>query len=105
MDDAVHQAPVLALDLADIDIADDVAQMVEGDRPACRVDLDRAHRLHERLLVLDLPVELLQRRVEHRRLHVGRGGVEPGVVAPVDRKFAAKRLLIAFSISAEYQHE
>src|SRR5882672_3223523 len=47
VDDAVHQAPVLALDLADIDVADDVAQVVEAHGSARGVNVDRSHRLHE----------------------------------------------------------
>src|SRR5262249_49643861 len=57
VDDGVHKAPVLALHLADVDAADDVPEVVELDRTARGVDGDRAHRLHERLLVLDLAVD------------------------------------------------
>src|SRR5882672_12205749 len=53
VDHAVHQAPVLALNLADVDVADDVAVLVEPDLAARSVHLEAAHRLHESLLVLD----------------------------------------------------
>src|SRR4030081_3160150 len=49
-DRAVHQPPVLALHLADVDVADDVAVLVEGDRAARGVHLEAAHRLHEGFL-------------------------------------------------------
>ena len=35
------------LDLADVDVLDRIAHIVEGDRPARRVDLQRRHRLDE----------------------------------------------------------
>src|SRR5882672_11499853 len=38
LDDAVHQATVLALDLADVDVTDDVAQVVESHRSPRGVD-------------------------------------------------------------------
>src|SRR5258708_37154076 len=53
VDHAVHQAPVLALHLADVDVADDVAVLIEPDLAARGVHLEAAHRLHEGLLVLD----------------------------------------------------
>src|SRR5216110_3106920 len=105
VDHPVHEAPVLALDLADIDVADHVAVLVKAHRAAAGVDLDRAHRLHERLLVLDIALDPLQRRVEHRRLGVGRRGVEARVVLPILRKASTNFWLIGLSISAEYQHE
>src|SRR2546425_598957 len=57
VDDRIDQASFLALDLADIDIAYDVAVHVEGHRPTRRFGLDRAQRLHEGMLVLDLAVD------------------------------------------------
>src|SRR6266850_2433409 len=45
VDHAVHQAPVLALHLADIDVADHVAVFVERNGPAHGVHLEAAHRL------------------------------------------------------------
>src|SRR2546422_990242 len=53
VDHAVHQAPVLALHLADVDVADVVAVLVEPDLAARGVHLEAAHRLHEGFLVLD----------------------------------------------------
>src|SRR5262245_59064854 len=80
VDHGVHQPPLFPLDLADVDVADDVTVLVELDRSAHRVDLDRAHRLHERFLVLDLAADGVQRRLEHCGLGIGRRGVEARVV-------------------------
>src|SRR5216684_3705193 len=54
LDHAVHQPAVLALDLADVDVADDVAVAVELHRAAAGVHFDAANRFHEGLLVLDV---------------------------------------------------
>src|SRR6266705_5725011 len=84
VDDAVYETPVLALDLADVHAPDHVAVAVERHRSPRGVDLDGAHGLHERLLVLDVALQGLQGRFEHRGFDIGRGGVEPRIVAPVD---------------------
>src|SRR3989442_1230787 len=87
VDHAVYQAPVLALHLADVDVADDVAVLVEPDLAARGVHLEAAHRLHEGLLVLDPALDGVQRRLEHGGLDVGGGGVEAWVVL----EFGAER--------------
>src|ERR1700674_4165042 len=53
VDHGVHQAPVLALHLADVDVAHHVAVLVEADPAARGIHPEAAHRLHERFLVLD----------------------------------------------------
>src|SRR6266852_5598563 len=93
VDDAVHEAPVLALDLADIHAPDHVAVAIEGHRSPRGVDLDGAHGLHERGLVLDVAFQRLQGRFEHRGFDVGRGGIEPRVVAPVDAEVRDEALV------------
>src|SRR5882672_10782249 len=60
MDDAVHEAPVLAFDLADVNAADHVSVFVECNRPPGGLDLDAAHRLHESRLVLDVSLDRVQ---------------------------------------------
>src|SRR6266446_1980051 len=64
VDHAVHQPAVLALDLADVDVADHVAVLVEPDLAARGVYLEAAHRLHEGFLVLDPALDGVQRRLE-----------------------------------------
>src|SRR3982750_77141 len=61
LDDGVLQAPVLALPLADVDRHDGIAVLVDLDRPAEALgDVERAQRLHEAVLVLDLSFHFLQ---------------------------------------------
>src|SRR6478672_2972128 len=45
VDHRVHQAAFLARDAPNVNIADHIAVLVEGHRPAAGVGLDRAHRL------------------------------------------------------------
>src|SRR4051812_22735202 len=79
VDHAVHQAPFLALDLADVHVADHVAVLVEGDRPANGVGFRRPQGLHERVLVLDIALDRAERRFQHCAFDVGRRGVEARV--------------------------
>src|SRR3954470_15755873 len=53
VDHRVDEPAFLARHLADVHVADHVAVLVELHRPAAGVEVARAHRLHERLLVLD----------------------------------------------------
>src|SRR3954471_14291978 len=62
LDHGVDVLAVLLLDLADIDVADDVAELVEPHRAAQGVRHFRLpQRLHEGLLVLGLAVDRLER--------------------------------------------
>src|SRR5258708_27889097 len=72
LDHGVHQPAVLALHLAAVVVADDVAVLVEADRAARGVHLETAHRPHEGFLVLDPTLRGVQRRLEARALLVGR---------------------------------
>src|SRR6267378_5873542 len=93
MDDAVHEAPVLTFDLADVNAADHVSVFVECNRPPGGFDLDAAHRLHESRLVLDVSLDRVQGTFEHRGLDVGRCGVEPRIVTPVDAEIRGETLV------------
>jgi len=79
--DDVHEPPVLALDLADIDRADHVAIIVECHRPAHRIDAGGLQRSHEGLLVIDLAADRFQRAFQHGALDISRGGVETRIIA------------------------
>src|SRR5438105_11704510 len=57
VDDRVDQASILAFDFANIDVADDIAVLVERYRAARRVDPGRPQRFHECWFVLDLAVD------------------------------------------------
>src|SRR5207244_13335438 len=54
IDDGLDEAYLIALDLADVDVAHDVAVHVEGHGPAHRFRLDPSQRFHQSMLVLDL---------------------------------------------------
>src|SRR5438105_2653688 len=82
VDDRIDQSSLLAFDLANIDVADDIAVFVERYRAAHGVDLSRPQRFHERRLVLDLAVDRCESGFEHRTLDISRRGVEAGVVLP-----------------------
>src|SRR5260370_25281177 len=51
VDDAIHQPAVLALDLAQVHVAHDVAVPVELHGPAAGSDFEASHRLHQPPLV------------------------------------------------------
>src|ERR1700694_1695471 len=93
----MDQSSFLAFDFANIDVADDIAVLVERYRAARRVDLGRPQCFHERRLVLDLAVYRCESGLEHRPLDVGRGGVEAWVVLPFGaesgREFLVDRIV------------
>src|ERR1700726_2287099 len=67
----------LGADLADVEVADDVAEMVELERPAWRVgETDRSQRRHELLFILGVGARL-QRRFDHLAIDIE----QPGVLA------------------------
>src|SRR5215468_10039459 len=74
LDRRVDELAVLALAAPDVGVADDVAEMVEVERPARRVgEADAAHRCDERFLVVGLAAGLLQRRFRHHAVDVEAG--------------------------------
>src|SRR5712691_3653851 len=80
LDHGVDELAALLLDLADVDVADHVAVLVEAHGAACGLDLVApAQRRHQRGLVLDLGTDLGERGLEHRAVGVGRRGVEAGI--------------------------
>ena len=90
-----------ALAAPDVEAPDDVAEVVEAERPARRVDeRDRAQRLDERLAVVGLAARLLQRGLGHQPVDVEPGGIEAGNVAvvlhhPVDEPLVGRRVEVA----------
>src|SRR6266545_6452546 len=88
LDHRVDIAPVLLLDLADIDVADDVAELVEPHRAAQGVRHFRLSQcLHERFFVFGLAVDRLERVLEHLAAEIGLRGID----ARVDFVVAADR--------------
>src|SRR6266508_3835341 len=88
LDHRVDVTPVLLLDLADIDVADDVAEFVEPHRAAQGVrHLRLPERLYERVFVLGLAVDCLERLLEHLAAEIGLRGIDAGVnlVVAADR--------------------
>ncbi len=57
LDYGIDQPAVAARHLADINIADRVAEIVKLDETADRVGVAAADRCHQRLLVLDIGVD------------------------------------------------
>src|ERR1051326_4223398 len=63
--DGIDELAVLALEPADEDVADDIAEVVEAEAAARRVgERYRAQGVDQRLLVLGLSAGLLQRRLD-----------------------------------------
>src|SRR5215470_11116557 len=84
LDRRVDELAVLALAAADEGVADDVAEMVEVERPAWAFgQADGAHRRVEGFLVFGLAAGLLQRRLGHHAAEIDAGGVDAGDVAVV----------------------
>src|SRR5712691_936388 len=80
LDHGVDELAALLLDLADVDVADHVAVLVEAHRAAAsRYLVARPQRCLQRILVLDPAVDLLERRFEHGAVGIGRGGVKAGI--------------------------
>src|SRR5262249_41608191 len=80
LDHGVDELAALLLDLADVDVADHVALLVETHRPATRWDfVTRPQRRLQRILVLDPTVDLLERCFEHGAVGIGRRGVKAGI--------------------------
>src|SRR5262245_11611419 len=80
LDHGVDELAALLLDLADVDVADHVAVLVEAHRAAAsRYFVARPQRRLQRILVLDPAVDLLERRFQHGAVGVGRGGVKAGI--------------------------
>src|SRR5438045_4328868 len=76
----VDEASVLPLDLADVDGEIGVAVLVDVHRAAEAVlDVERAQRLNEGVLVLDVPLDLLEREVEEERCRVSTSAVVAGI--------------------------
>src|SRR5260221_4090097 len=86
LDHRVDVSPVLLLDLAEVDVADHVAELVEPHRAAQGVrNLRLPERLHEGFFVLGLAADRLERVVEDLAAEIGLGGLDAGiglVVAP-----------------------
>src|SRR5262249_27190838 len=79
-DHGVDELTALLLDLANVDVADHVAVLVEAHRAAAGCYfVARPQRRLQRIFVLDLAVDLLERRFQHRAVGVGRGGVKAGI--------------------------
>src|SRR6185312_3810260 len=82
VDDGVDETAVLFLDLADVDREDRIAVLVERHRAERRfLELDRAQRLHEGRLVLDLAARGLERLLEEEAGKIGPHAVIAGVGA------------------------
>src|SRR5207237_2383863 len=81
IDIRIDEPTVLLLHFADVDVADDVAVLVERDRSAQRLHPYAAQRLDEGLLVLHLALERLERRVEYFPVEVGARRVLARIVA------------------------
>src|SRR5215475_3230122 len=80
LDHGVDELAALLLHLADVDVADHVAALVEAHRTAAGWDfVGRPQRRLQRILVLDPAVDLLERRFQHGAVGVGRGGVKTGI--------------------------
>src|SRR6516164_6453672 len=80
LDHGVDELAALLLDLADVDVADHVAVLVEAHWPAASwYFVACPQRRLQRILVLDPAVDLLERRFEHGAVGIGRRGVEAGV--------------------------
>ncbi len=80
LDHGVDELATFLLDLADIDVADHVAVFVEAHGAARGLDLvARAQRRLQRILVLDLGIDLLERRFEHGAVGIGGGRIEARV--------------------------
>src|SRR5215470_13690945 len=76
----IDVATVFLLDPPDVDVADDIAVFVEPHWAARSIcDLVLAQRLDQRLLVLDLGVDRLERGLEHRPVGVGRRRIHAGI--------------------------
>src|SRR5215471_18508018 len=84
LDRRVDELAVLALAAPDVEVADDVAEMVEVEGPARRVgEADAAHRGDEGFLVVGLAAGLLQRRFRDHAVDVEAGGIDARDVAVV----------------------
>src|SRR5262249_19431767 len=80
LDHRVDVSLVLLLDLADIDVANHVAEFVEPHRAAQGVrHLRLPERLYERVFVLGLAADRLERVVEHLAAEIGLGGIDAGI--------------------------
>src|SRR6185312_5366539 len=87
LDGLVDVLSVGLLDTADVEVADDIAEVVELDRAARRVlEIDRTHRLDHRILVVGLAAGLLQRGVDDHAVDVEAGAVEAGVDRSEERR-------------------
>src|SRR5882724_7734320 len=88
LDDGIDQASIAPCNLANIDVADHIAELIEFDEPAHRLHVVAADRRHQRLLVLRVGVDGLERCFRNLARGVSAG---------------AKTLLRGLSSSAEYQ--
>src|SRR5262245_24650669 len=98
LDRRVDELVALALGAAYVEAADDVAEVIEMERPARRVgERYGAQRLDERILVVGLPARLFERGLGDHAVDVDTGGVDPRNVAvvahhPVDEPLVARRI-------------
>src|SRR5262245_41751698 len=84
LDRRVDELVALALTASDVDVAHDVAEAVEAERPERTVgERDRSQGLAEGLAVVRLPARLLEGGLGHHTVDVETGRVEPGNVAVV----------------------
>src|SRR5512147_2114050 len=101
LDRGVDELVALALAAPDVEVADHVAEMIEGERPAGRVgERHRAQRPIHRLAVVGLAARLLHRGLRNLAVDVEAGRVEPGNVAvvadhPVDQALVARGVEVA----------
>src|SRR5262249_44071017 len=80
LDHRVDVSPVLLLDLADVDVADHVAELVEPHRAAQGVrHLRLPERLYESFFVPGLAADRLERVVEHLAAKIGLRGIDAGI--------------------------
>src|SRR5690242_8167796 len=100
LDRLVDQLAVRLFEMADVEVADHVAEVVELDRAARRVsERYRLHRRHECGLVIRLSASLLQAGLDHHPVDVESRAVETGVDAIVlvhggDKALVARRVEI-----------
>src|SRR6266446_7565463 len=97
LDHRIDELPVLALALANEDVADDVAEVVELHRPARRIgERDLMKSFGERTAVIGLGAKLRNRGLDAlaRDVHAGRVTARQDLVIPVQsghETFVARR--------------
>src|SRR6266542_6913589 len=101
LDRGVDELVALLLDAPDVEVPDDVAEVIEGERAARRVgERHGPQRAVERLAVIGLAAGLLEGRLRDLARDVEARGVEAGDVAvlahhPVDELLVGRRVEVA----------